>query len=93
MHTPSIPKTIDATAASVTDIRCVATGLLAVRIMSMSYSRSIIWLMPFDAATTKKPPKASMYNSFQFISLKPEAVKYVTTAEKTTSSVSRVFTN
>ena len=83
IRTPNPPETPATTSASFLVILPVTKGLTFVLSISLSKSRSIIWLYPFEDPVTKKPPKHNQHKSTHMI--ESTAMRYPKIAEKTTS--------
>src|SRR5688572_24317402 len=78
-------------AASKTDTLLVGRGLFMVRVISLSKSFSIIWLMVTEDPDNNNPPKKSMSRVLQFTT--GAANVYPKAQEKATKKESRNLSN
>src|SRR5688572_27523961 len=66
MPTPARKQITENITASLTERRYVGNGLFMVRVISLSRSRSIIWLMVTEAPESKRPPVKTIARIDQF---------------------------
>ena len=89
---PETPISSEAMIPSCTLILPAGNGLVAVRFISLSVSRSITWLKPLDDAVTNIPPvRTSMRVLQSSAPFSPR--RYPIAADKTTSVDKRILMN